>query len=67
MVPLNSSNQALLKDILGDDLVADSTADKLPEDGLVLKKPLKDPARSFLIHHDSPPLISLHPLQGCSE
>jgi hypothetical protein len=67
MVPLNSSNQALLKDILGDDLVADSTADKLPEGGLVLKKPLKDPACFSLIPHGSSPIISLHPLQGCSE
>jgi hypothetical protein len=67
MVPLNSSDQALLKDILGDDLIADSAANKLPEGGLVLKQPLNDPTRSSLIHHDSPPIIFLHPLPGYSE
>ncbi len=66
MGTLDRFGEALLQDIFGDNFIDDSTANKLPEGGLVLQKSLHDPARSSLIHPNSSSITSSRRLRGCS-
>src|SRR4029078_11689886 len=59
-------DEALLQDIFRDNFIADSTANKLSEGGLVLQKSLNDSARSTLLHPHFSPITSFCRLRGCS-
>src|SRR6185437_13317550 len=66
MGALDRFGEALLQDIVHDNSIADSTANKLPEGGLVLQKSLNDPICSRLLHLNSSPITSSHRHRGCS-
>src|SRR6185437_8667364 len=65
MGALDRFGEALLQDIFHDNVIADSTVNKLSEGGLVLQKSLHDPVRPRLLHPRSPPVTSSHRHRGC--